>query len=353
MYGAAATLYTLLTGSSPDKMGRSSFLWPPQGEATLDKAERTEWKRLHDVIRRATEEKASARFVDFRTMAGALSGETTKAQPSSPPQLTLPIADSGELSNNAVTGETGGRCQIPYIGIKIIGLSIATVIALVSMSYYLFIYPTDGLIKASSTVRARLLDNMKAIVQNHAYDGAELKKSITARMELACFVEGGFSNSKHDAQCQALIGVCELFGCGSGKQDDSKALEWFQLSERQGNAMGQFYLGWCYWLGKGVARDPQEAVKWFRISAENGSSSGQFFMGRFYHLGILGFPQDDAEAVKWWKKSTHGGDCEAYAQLGYCYQNGVGVPKDEGQARVFCTCAEMLGWKKHAGEREW
>jgi serine/threonine protein kinase len=72
MYGIAATLYTLLTNNLPDKMGRSAFLWPPQGEASLTEAERAEWKRLHAVIRRATDEKVAERFVDFVTMAGTL-----------------------------------------------------------------------------------------------------------------------------------------------------------------------------------------------------------------------------------------------------------------------------------------
>jgi hypothetical protein len=55
-------------------MGRAAFLWPPQGEASLSAEERAEWKRLHAVIRRATEENVAERFVDFRTMATALSG---------------------------------------------------------------------------------------------------------------------------------------------------------------------------------------------------------------------------------------------------------------------------------------
>jgi len=74
MYAAAATLYTLLTGNLPDKMGRAAFTWPPQGEGSLSQAERAEWRRLHAVIRRATDEKVAERFVDFRTMAAAISG---------------------------------------------------------------------------------------------------------------------------------------------------------------------------------------------------------------------------------------------------------------------------------------
>jgi serine/threonine-protein kinase len=85
MFGAAATLYTLLTGNSPDKMGRAAFLWPPQGEHSLPESERAEWRRLHAVIRRATEEKVGERYVDFRTMAAAISGTREPAVPPAVP----------------------------------------------------------------------------------------------------------------------------------------------------------------------------------------------------------------------------------------------------------------------------
>jgi serine/threonine protein kinase len=85
MYAAAATLYTLLTGNLPDKMGRSAFLWPPQGEDSLSEADRVEWQRLHAVIRRAADEKVSERFVDLRAMALAIQPGLSAAPP---PQAT-------------------------------------------------------------------------------------------------------------------------------------------------------------------------------------------------------------------------------------------------------------------------
>jgi serine/threonine protein kinase len=81
MYGAAATLYSLLTGNAPDKMGRAAFLWPPQRESSLPEAERAEWKRLHGVIRRASDEKVAERFVDFTAMAEALRPDRDRSNP--------------------------------------------------------------------------------------------------------------------------------------------------------------------------------------------------------------------------------------------------------------------------------
>jgi len=74
MWGLATTLYTLLTGNHPDKMGRVAFLWPPEGKEFLSASEQVEWQRLHSVIYRATHEKQSERFRDFRAFEAAVNG---------------------------------------------------------------------------------------------------------------------------------------------------------------------------------------------------------------------------------------------------------------------------------------
>ena len=81
MYGVAVTLYTLLTGNQPDKMGRAAFRWPPQGEESLSDADREEWLRLHRVIRRAIDDRPAERFHDFSTFARALTASHGEALP--------------------------------------------------------------------------------------------------------------------------------------------------------------------------------------------------------------------------------------------------------------------------------
>ena len=109
MFGIAATLYSLLTGNSPDKMGRAAFIWPPQGEASLAEAERAEWKRLHAVIRRATDEKVSERFVDFAAMADHISrpgasGHDLPARPRLPRILLSALTVVGVVAATVVAG---------------------------------------------------------------------------------------------------------------------------------------------------------------------------------------------------------------------------------------------------------
>ncbi len=69
MWGVATTLYTLLTGNAPDKLGRAAFLWPPQGKQSVDGQI---WDHLHQIVLRATHEKASERYLRFDALASAL-----------------------------------------------------------------------------------------------------------------------------------------------------------------------------------------------------------------------------------------------------------------------------------------
>jgi serine/threonine protein kinase len=71
MWGLATTLYSLLTGNHPDKIGRSNFRWPPQGEACLSPEEHSNWERWHAAILRATEESPHERFLTLQAFADA------------------------------------------------------------------------------------------------------------------------------------------------------------------------------------------------------------------------------------------------------------------------------------------
>lgn len=69
MWGLATTLYMLLTGNVPDKIGRAIYLYPPQGKEAVDA---NEWDRLHQIILRAMAGEASERFVRLADFGSAL-----------------------------------------------------------------------------------------------------------------------------------------------------------------------------------------------------------------------------------------------------------------------------------------
>ena len=77
LYGLAATLFTVLTGHSPDKLGRAAFLWPSGGKKSIAPRDWDEWARLHRVIFRATHERAAERFHSLAAFADALEAKKT------------------------------------------------------------------------------------------------------------------------------------------------------------------------------------------------------------------------------------------------------------------------------------
>ncbi len=85
MWGLATTLYSLVTGNSPDKLGRAAFLWPPQGETSVDQET---GNHFHRVIFRAANEVASERYLRFEDFASSLACPQT----STPTHSAVPSA---------------------------------------------------------------------------------------------------------------------------------------------------------------------------------------------------------------------------------------------------------------------
>ena len=86
---------------------------------------------------------------------------------------------------------------------------------------------------------------------------------------------------------------------------------------------------------RGASGSPPVSVshmaQWYRKAAEQGDSAAQYSLGYCYQKGI-GVTKDEKQSVEWYRKAAEQGHAEAQAALGYCYQNGIGVTKDEKQA---------------------
>ena len=69
----------------------------------------------------------------------------------------------------------------------------------------------------------------------------------------------------------------------------------------------QAYIGRCYALGYGVAKDTLSAIKWYRLSAANGDDKGELHLGDSFRDGYS--VQDGTVWRKdpdcYWCKYTH------------------------------------------------
>jgi TPR repeat protein len=88
---------------------------------------------------------------------------------------------------------------------------------------------------------------------------------------------------------------------------NSTQAQWYRMAAEQGSAQGQFFLGYCYSGGKGVAQDFAEAIKWYRKSSDQNYPAAQMRLGDCYFLG-QGVTKDKVEAVKWYHKAAERGD---------------------------------------------
>lgn len=76
------------------------------------------------------------------------------------------------------------------------------------------------------------------------------------------------------------------------------------------------------------AENFSEAALWCLNAADLGHVEAQSALGYCYEFGI-GVTRDDAQAVHWYSKAAEQGDAEAQNALGDCYASGKGVTRDD------------------------
>ncbi len=92
MWGLAATLYTVMTGFSPDTLGKVAYRFPKQNSYILSEEDKKLWNHWHRCIDRATHEKPSERFRNIADFRDAVFSENI--------DVLLPNESKTETSNN-------------------------------------------------------------------------------------------------------------------------------------------------------------------------------------------------------------------------------------------------------------
>lgn len=110
----------------------------------------------------------------------------------------------------------------------------------------------------------------------------------------------------------------------------------------KGDLSAKVELGYLYYEGKGVTKDPAQAAQLFRQAAEKGNANAQSNLGKMYQTGV-GVKKDSAEAVKWFKLAAEQGHADAQASLGLAYTLGEGVTRNK---------VEGLKWVLLASEQK-
>jgi len=82
-------------------------------------------------------------------------------------------------------------------------------------------------------------------------------------------------------------------------EDDRVKAQGYRTKAEAGDARAQYFLGYSYFNGRGVAKDVDESFKWYRKAAEQGDAGAQLALGGCYYAG-KGVAKDEVEAYAYW-----------------------------------------------------
>ena len=121
------------------------------------------------------------------------------------------------------------------------------------------------------------------------------------------------------------------------------AVPFYELAAAAGVAEAQLALGTLLTDGApGLEPEPGRGARWFRKAAEQGVTEAAFELGWAFENG-LGVPRDPITAARWYSRAIDEGSVNAINNLGYLYANGTGVPRDEERAVELYRQAASLG----------
>ena len=100
---------------------------------------------------------------------------------------------------------------------------------------------------------------------------------------------------------------------------------------------------WCYLGSYGCSQDAARSLALGRVSAGEGSKYRQRALGRLYQDGVGGVAQDRAAAVAQYRPAAAQGVDAAQNSLGYMYDMGYGVTKDNIEALRWYKLAAAQG----------
>lgn len=159
---------------------------------------------------------------------------------------------------------------------------------------------------------------------------------------------------------RAMFELAERHRCAATFNGDLKAWpeahRWYRRAINAGVAAAAYELGVCLLEARGVPMDVELGFTWVRRAVdfptggrpdvERGRDMAR--VGECYLRGE-GVAQDPALAVEWFTKGASLGHAGAQLNLALCFAQGIGMPIDLSNARVWAVRAAESGAKAATG----
>mmetsp|Transcript_16683 Transcript_16683/g.65179 ORF Transcript_16683/g.65179 Transcript_16683/m.65179 type:complete len:511 (+) Transcript_16683:211-1743(+) len=139
------------------------------------------------------------------------------------------------------------------------------------------------------------------------------------------------------AEAQMVLSQCFRLGHGT-TQHTPLALQYLLAAADRGHPRAQHQLALEYFSGQNVPRDVEKGMVWLEHSADSGCGQGHRFLSQFYFTGS-GKLKDEEMAFKHALLGAELGEKVCMHNVAYLFANGVGVEKNEEQARLWAERA--------------
>ncbi len=126
---------------------------------------------------------------------------------------------------------------------------------------------------------------------------------------------------------EAMRSVGHMYHEGKGtEKDDVKGFEYIKKAAEAGDTDSIGQLGLWYFQGIGTDIDYEKAAEWYEIGSRAGDTTCMAALGSLYMLNKI--PGSPDKAIELFDKAAEQDDAIAMYTLGFCYEQGYGVPRD-------------------------
>lgn len=143
------------------------------------------------------------------------------------------------------------------------------------------------------------------------------------------------ANDKNNYIACYYLGDCYYFGRGVEK-NHTRAFELFMKAATNKITEACYMVGLCYLNGEGIAQNLIQSVAWFTEAAKYGHTYSQYYLGVAYMKG-LGVNRDIPRAAQWLVHAAKEGIVEAQRDAAICYE---ALSKFKGAATLYLAGAE-------------
>lgn len=151
------------------------------------------------------------------------------------------------------------------------------------------------------------------------------------------------------AETASLMELGESYLVGYyAKRDHEKAKKLLTRAAAQGSTDAQFLLAKMKLRGFAMPKDPAPALAEIRRLADAGNYHAAAYLGWVHYWGVSEAPgtkKDEATAFRYVRQAAEKGDAWSLANLGLCYEHGIGTPENYALAAKVYWQAYLRGYQ--------